>query len=155
IPCAVIHDRNTGQVLAIAEPDSAAWLDQIAADAHDVAHESDEPGRRDLAATILEEAPDAFLERVRRAQEYIRAGDIYQANLSRPWRISLGQDAEIADLYARLCAANPAPFAALVQWRDVALLSSSPERLVSLSDGLVQTRPIAGTRPRSRRPGDD
>lgn len=154
-PCALLHERQTGRVLAIAEADSAALLDQIEADARAVAHAGGERERHELAANILEEEPDAFLERVRRAQEYIRAGDIYQANLSRSWRITLGRDADIADLYERLCAANPAPFAALAQWRQVALLSSSPERLVSLSDGLVQTRPIAGTRPRSRRPGGD
>jgi len=58
-------------------------------------------------------------------------------------------------LYARLCAANPAPFAALAQWQDVGILSSSPERLVRVEGRAVETRPIAGTRPRSRRPGGD
>ena len=58
-------------------------------------------------------------------------------------------------LYRRLRAANPAPFAALAQWQGVAIVSSSPERLVRVSGRHVDTRPIAGTRPRSRRPGDD
>lgn len=155
IPCALIHDRRTERVLAVAEANSAALLDQIEHDARSVDAEWSVSGKQHLSAVVAEEDPAIFLERVRRAQEYIRAGDIYQANLSRPWRITLDRDADISDLYARLCAANPAPFAALVQWRQVALLSSSPERLVSLSDGLVQTRPIAGTRPRSRRPGGD
>src|SRR6185312_5802284 len=52
-------------------------------------------------------------------------------------------------------AVNPAPFAALAQWRGGAVLSSSPERLVRVLGPCIDTRPIAGTRPRSRRPGED
>ncbi len=84
-------------------------------------------------AKIEEEAPAAFLERVRRAQEYIRAGDIYQANLSRPGGSSSQSEPDVAGLYDALCAANPAPFAALAQWQGISILSSSPERLVSLT----------------------
>jgi anthranilate synthase component I len=87
---------------------------------------------------------------VRRAQEYVRAGDIYQANLSRAWSVRL--DARPGALYEHLRAANPAPFAALAQYQGVAILSSSPERLVRVDGRRVDTRPIAGTRPRSRRP---
>jgi len=98
---------------------------------------------------------------VRRAKEYVRAGDIYQANLSRPWEVQIrgsaarSQLAPAAALYQRLCAANPAPFAALAQWRGVAILSSSPERLVRVVGRRIDTRPIAGTRPRSHRPDGD
>ena len=83
----------------------------------------------------------------------MRAGDIYQANLSRAWDLQIEGGA--GALYRRLCAANPAPFAALAQWGDVAILSSSPERLIRVAGRRVDTRPIAGTRPRSRRPGGD
>jgi len=54
----------------------------------------------------------------------------------------------VPDLYRALRRANPAPFAALAQLQDFALLSSSPERLLQLQDGVASTRPIAGTRPR-------
>ena len=114
------------------------------------------PACRAAAVAASEEAPAAYLARVRRAKEYVRAGDIYQANLSRPWRVELRGPAPMsAALYERLRAANPAPFAALAQWRGVALLSSSPERLVRVAGRRIDTRPIAGTRPRSRRPGED
>jgi anthranilate synthase component 1 len=92
---------------------------------------------------------------VRRGKDYIRAGDIYQTNLSRPWWVEMAEEADVARLYQRLCIANPAPFAALAQWRGVTLLSSSPERLLRVSGRRIETRPIAGTRPRSRRPGED
>src|SRR5258707_1264046 len=60
--------------------------------------------------SVTEEDPAAYLERVRRAKEYVRAGDIYQANLSRPWRVELSREPDIGALYNRLCKANPAPF---------------------------------------------
>ena len=156
MPCALIYDRKSGQVLAMAEAGSEHLLPAIEAEALEAANDAVPRSGTKPSASIREEAPAEFLERVRRAQEYIRAGDIYQANLSRPWHIALQSAVDVASLYEWLCAANPAPFAALAQGQGVSILSSSPERLVSLSSGgVVQTRPIAGTRPRSRRPGGD
>jgi anthranilate synthase component I len=154
-PCALVHELETGRVYARAEAEAAAELERIAADVARVVSEPVPPVRPMRVAAVNEEDPAAHLQRVLRAKEYVRAGDIYQANLSRPWRIELAEPPDPSTLYARLRAANPAPFAAFVQWRGVSILSSSPERLVRISDGLVETRPIAGTRPRSRKPGGD
>jgi anthranilate synthase component 1 len=155
VPCALIHERDSDRVLAIAEPDSAELLERIAADAQLVAGQAEgSPGSIPVEA-IHEEEPSIYLRSVGRAKEYIRAGDIYQANLSRLWQVQLGRDPEIATLYNRLCAVNPAPFAALAQWRGVTILSSSPERLARVDGRRIDTRPIAGTRPRSLRPGGD
>ena len=136
----------------------AQVLEQIASDALAAAVAAEAPDTLRISA-VREEDPQAYLERVRRAKEYVRAGDIYQANLSRPWDVQLhtapGSLPAAACLYRRLRAANPAPFAALAQWQDVAIVSSSPERLVRVNGRAVETRPIAGTRPRSRLPGDD
>lgn len=151
-PSALIHDRLARRVYAIAEPHAAGDLERIAADAALVAAQPAEPPPLQVRA-VHEEPPEAFLERVRRAQEHIRAGDVYQANLSRAWHVELAAPADAGALYERLCAANPAPFAALAQWRGLQILSSSPERLVQIARGEIQTRPIAGTRP--RRPGAD
>ena len=98
-----------------------------------------------------EEPPERFIERVCRAKEYIAAGDIYQANLSRPWRLHLrtAEDAQL--VYPALRRANPAPFAASVHFGGMSLLSSSPERLLQVEGRSISTRPIAGTR---RRTGD-
>ena len=60
-----------------------------------------------------------------------------------------------AQLYPRLRRANPAPFAALAQFRDQALLSSSPERLLRIQGDRIDTRPIAGTHPRGATPSED
>jgi anthranilate synthase component I len=107
---------------------------------------------RRTPVSVMEEAPQRFRARVEGALDYIRAGDIYQANLSRPWRGELPPDVSLVSatmtLYERLRAVNPAPFAALAQFHDWRLLSSSPERLVRVGGRRVDTRPIAGTRPR-------
>ncbi|HEY8509727.1 MAG TPA: aminodeoxychorismate synthase component I [Steroidobacteraceae bacterium] len=153
--CALVHDLATNKVFAIAETDSAHVLERVIADALDIAKRSTPMHQPLRVAEIREEAPEVHMERVRRAKDYIRAGDIYQANLSRPWDVILADDVSAGAVYERLCAANPAPFAALVQWRGVSILSSSPERLARVSDGKIETRPIAGTRPRSRKPGGD
>lgn len=156
IPAAIQVEAD-GNARIVAEPGvTDAELAQIRADLAAAGEGS--AAASDIAAPqidLVEEEPSAYLERIRRAQEYIRAGDIYQANLSRPWRMRLAGAPDIGQLYRRLCAANPAPFAALAQWNGVAILSSSPERLVQVTGDDVQTRPIAGTRPRSRSPEDD
>ncbi|MGH8180558.1 MAG: chorismate-binding protein, partial [Steroidobacteraceae bacterium] len=158
VPCALTHDRISGTVQAVAEESAAQALAQMERDALELAR----AGRGAAltcppleVARLTEEEPAAYLERVRRGKEYIRAGDIYQTNLSRPWRIELRGEADAGRLYERLRTVNPAPFAALAQWRGGALLSSSPERLARVVGRRIETRPIAGTRPRSRQPGED
>ena len=157
-PCALIHELATDRVLLVGEGDAAGTLDLIEADAYAAAAAADPADTLEFRS-LVEEDPEAFLARVRRAKEYVRAGDIYQANLSRPWTVEVAGASRAAPaaaaLYRRLREANPAPFAALAQWRGAALLCSSPERLVRISGRRVDTRPIAGTRPRSRRPGGD
>jgi anthranilate synthase component 1 len=99
--------------------------------------------------TSLEEEPaELFLARVRAAQEHIAAGDIYQANLSRRWRLELRETGNAAQVYSALRRANPAPFAASVQLSGMTLFSSSPERLLAITGRDISTRPIAGTRAR-------
>jgi len=78
---------------------------------------------------------------------------VFQVNLSRGWQARFDAPLDPAALYARLRQANPAPFAGLFAGEGWAVASSSPERLVAVHGRTVQTRPIAGTRPRF--PGDD
>ncbi|HVN42434.1 MAG TPA: aminodeoxychorismate synthase component I [Steroidobacteraceae bacterium] len=153
--CALVHDRARDRVFAVAEADAADALQRLEADALSAAQHPDAPAEGFRVSSIEEEDPGAYLDRVRQGKEYVRAGDIYQTNLSRPWRIELDRDPDVAALYYRLCTTNPAPFAALAQWGGVAIVSSSPERLVRVEGRRIDTRPIAGTRPRSLRPGDD
>ncbi len=92
----------------------------------------------------------AYHERVLRAQEHIAAGDIYQANLSQRFELPFPRSG--LELYRHLRAASPAPFAGYLRVPGFELASASPERLLRVQHGLAETRPIAGTRPRSADP---
>lgn len=104
----------------------------------------------------------SYTDRVRRCQEYIAAGDIYQANISHRFTLDRGtavksllNDPVSSLRYHHLRAVNPSPFAGLLCFENVCLVSSSPERLISLRGRRAETRPIAGTRPRGRTPDED
>ena len=99
---------------------------------------------RQLEAMISREQ---FESMVKRCKEYIAAGDIYQANLSQRLSVRLG-DQDPLRLYRVLRSINPSPFAAYCDIGNMQLISSSPERLIRLVDGIADTRPIAGTRRR-------
>jgi len=97
---------------------------------------------------------ETYMDIVKRAKEYIKAGDIFQANLSQ--RVSAHiENIEPWQIYKILSRINPAPFAAYLDMGDYSIASSSPERLVKVAGNIVETRPIAGTRPRGRDAEDD
>ena len=87
-----------------------------------------------------------FLAAVERAQQYIRAGDIYQVNLSQ--RLTAQSGFTGWELFQKLSAVSPAPFAAFLDCGDFQIASSSPEQFLRLSGSQITTRPIKGTRPR-------
>jgi para-aminobenzoate synthetase component 1 len=97
----------------------------------------------------------AYEDVVRRVVEYILAGDIFQANLSQRFTAPLPAGLTAFDLYRRLRALNPAPFAAYLKIDDVVVASASPERFIALREGKVETCPIKGTRPRGATPAED
>jgi para-aminobenzoate synthetase component 1 len=90
---------------------------------------------------------------VARAVEYTHAGDCFQVNLSQRLLAPLREHP--LDLYGRLRALNPAPFAGYFDLGDFQILSASPERFLRVQDGEVETRPIKGTRPRGSTPSED
>lgn len=108
-----------------------------------------------------------FIAAVERAQKYIRAGDIYQVNLSQ--RLTVGsplcddRTAQRAvpanfdgwELFQKLSAASPAPFSAFLDCEDFQIASSSPEQFLRMSGSHIVTRPIKGTRPRDADPTRD
>ena len=94
-----------------------------------------------------------FEAMVSRALDAIRAGDIYQANVSQ--RFTTAWCGSPLALYRRLRHINPSPFACFLSCNDFQVVSCSPERLVRVQEGRIDTRPIAGTRPRGTTPEDD
>ena len=157
-PAAVLRHRGNGEVLAVAEPGRTDLLARIVADAQAIAAQNVVlPVALEVPA-LYEEPAQRFVDGVARVHDYLCAGDVFQVNLSRGWQAQFCAPVDAAALYAALRTANPAPFAGLLvgtDWAgsDWALISSSPERLVSVRGRMVQTRPIAGTRPRVA--GDD
>lgn len=94
-----------------------------------------------------------YIKAIKRAKEYIAAGEIYQVNLSQ--RFTSNLTIHPFKLYQRLRTLNPAPFAGYLNFDNITILSSSPERFLRISRKKVETRPIKGTRPRGNNPLDD
>jgi anthranilate synthase component 1 len=144
---AVLHDHATGRT-AIATEDGDERI------ARELLDDLGAPETRPAAVgapdwgEMLEDDPAAYLAACRRALGHIAAGDVYQANLARRWRTPLPRGLSTAALYRRLRAANPGAFAGSAELPGLSILSSSPERLVRVRGRRVDTRPIAGTRPR-------
>jgi para-aminobenzoate synthetase component 1 len=95
----------------------------------------------------------AYAAAVRRVLEYIAAGDVFQVNLSQ--RFTARGRPDPLQLYLRLRACSPAPFAAFLRWGDLAVVSASPEWFYRTQGDLIVTRPIKGTRPRGKGAHDD
>ena len=90
---------------------------------------------------------------VRRAKKYIHAGDIIQTVLSQRFEVPLQTDS--FQLYRMLRALNPSPYMYFLNLENIQIIGSSPELLVRCEDGVVETRPIAGTRPRGKNEEED
>jgi anthranilate synthase component 1 len=151
VPVAIVINRSTGDWYFIAEP---VFEDRLALMEKDVASIdiSTAAGGSELPANIInhitEEPVEKYLSGVKRIKDYIKEGDVFQVNLSRLWTADLLPDISDSMLYRRLMQTNPAPFFALATYKQHAIISSSPERLVKVSGDRIETRPIAGTRPR-------
>ena len=104
---------------------------------------------------IVEPDDAAFLAGVAKVRKLIARGDVYQVNLARHWLATVSEGVRPADIYRQLRRTNPAPYAGIAALGDWTLISSSPERLVRCRGGVVETRPIAGTRPTADDPSLD
>jgi para-aminobenzoate synthetase component 1 len=94
-----------------------------------------------------------YLAAVARAVEYVHAGDCFQVNLAQ--RLLHPADLPPLELYRRLRACNPAPFAGYFDLGEFVVASASPERFLRVGGAAVETRPIKGTRPRGETPQED
>ncbi len=113
-----------------------------------------EPTPPHVYDAIAETAFD-YQAAVEQVRQYIGQGDIFQANIARFWHTTWKKE-NVYDLYAKLRAVNPAPFACFLDTGDLTIVSASPERLFSIdTNDRVSARPIAGTRKRSDGLDDD
>ncbi|WJW74250.1 aminodeoxychorismate synthase component I [Thiohalobacter sp. IOR34] len=152
---ALILDHRHKQTLLLAETGQEAALAQMREDLAAIQAMAPHRAETSPTASVAEEEPARYVGAVRRTLDYIRDGDVFQANLSRLWQAQLATACPPSALYRRLRQANPGPFNGLATWDDRAVISSSPERLVEVRNGRIATRPIAGTRPRGEDLGSD
>jgi anthranilate synthase component 1 len=108
------------------------------------------PGAASITSNLTKEQ---FMAMVEQAKDYIRAGDIFQVVLSQRFQAPLAADP--FDIYRSLRRINPAPYLYYLDLGDTQLIGSSPEMLVRVEDGRVETRPLAGTRPRGNNTRED
>jgi para-aminobenzoate synthetase component 1 len=94
-----------------------------------------------------------YFKAVTKAKEYIAAGDIFQVNLSQRFQTKYSNDTY--SLYGNLRNVSPAPFMSYLNFKDLTVISSSPERFLKVSGRIVETRPMKGTRPRGRNKTED
>jgi para-aminobenzoate synthetase component 1 len=155
-PAVLAFDRQERQVLAIgrgASSDEAdgranaalAWLERPPRAAY----------REKLTGGLVNTDGEAYEAAVADMVGRIHAGEIFQANIARSWTGRLLAAARPFDLFARLIDQSAAPFAAYLRLPGLALVSNSPERFVQVREGVAETRPIKGTRPRGRTPTED
>ena len=151
IPSAVITDHKLEKTFIVDEDGDETRINQILSDVKALENIPDET----IDGEISEENEKKFTDGVKSSLDYIVAGDVFQVNLSRKWSYSLNLKQDSATIYKKLKKANPAPFSALIQYENFSIISSSPERLFSVNDGTLETRPIAGTHPRGKGRLDD
>jgi len=94
-----------------------------------------------------------FKNIVKAAKEYIRQGDIIQVVLSQRFKIKIKRGP--FEIYRKLRSLNPSPYMYFLKFKDLAVIGASPEMLVRCEGGFIQTRPIAGTRPRGNSERED
>jgi anthranilate synthase component 1 len=146
VPAAIIYDHQEGNTYCICE-DEFDYLEQLKTDVEQIiAVDINSPVE---FQSINEENESQYLQSIDKVKQYIVDGDVFQVNLSRLWKIENIKDKVSAvNLYQKLRETNPAPFSGIAAHNNFTIISSSPERLIKVTNGLAETRPIAGTRHR-------
>ncbi len=164
-PGAILRDHARGECVALAEPGHEVLLESIMQDLADLDRSPAPLPTWRPPVVVDEDEPRRYVEGVASVLDYLAAGDVFQANLSRGWRARFDGPLDAAALFQRLRENNPAPFAGLFQQHSQphigenlhqpawSVVGASPERLISVRGDVVETRPIAGTR--ARVVGDD
>jgi anthranilate synthase component 1 len=152
VPAAIMVDRIEGQTYLFAEEAYSHLLEDLRTDLSRVSDYTGSPVKVDA---LEEEDEQIFLQGVAEIKRYILEGDVFQVNLARQWRARIEHQDSAAGIYAQLRESNPAPFAGIANFGKHQIISSSPERLAKVRDGVIETRPIAGTHPRASLPEED
>ncbi len=153
IPVAIVYDKFLGTQSIIAEPKHKDKITKVLQDFQSIDLKEILFSISDIK--LKEDAAEKYIRSVNKVKKYIKDGDVFQVNLSRLWQDASVSNLDAVSLYQALKKSNPAPFSAYVDYAEHKIISSSPERLVKVSEGRVQTRPIAGTRARKNETNAD
>jgi para-aminobenzoate synthetase component 1 len=154
----LIHDRISRETTLIAlrrQQEPEAFRERVARFKQELDRPSPlrEPGPQSAGKCVSIFSRREYLSAVAAVRKYIVNGDVYQVNLSQRFEAPFTGDP--FDCFAQMYGDNPAPFFAYIHAGDHHIVSTSPERFLQLREGVVETRPIKGTRPRGKTPAED
>ncbi len=162
---ALIYDHNKSSLFFLSEAGikHSQCLDKLLSDAKLIqASNNDKLPLQHLKQSLQEEDDHLFIDSVSRVKKYIKEGDVFQVNLSRLWLTKFQSEDHIKNAFSLsqfLSQENPAPFSGLVSIQTeqgiATIISSSPERLLKVKNNVLESRPIAGTHPRSTSEKED
>jgi len=155
-PAAIIVNHTNNTTSLYAEDEYAEYMPYLHDDFDTLNTSKLQCDDSDVEILELNEEPgELYCRSVKKIRDYIIEGDVFQVNLSRKWQATISQDVSASKLYENLRINNPSPFSGLACLPESTIISSSPERLVSVRNNEIESRPIAGTRPRSGDVGED
>jgi para-aminobenzoate synthetase component 1 len=155
-PAVLAFDHERREVVAVGRGRDAAEARVAANRALDWLETPVAANTGALAGALSASSGAAYEGAVAEVVARIGLGEIFQANIARTWAGRLKPGRRPFDLIARLAATSPAPFAGYLRLGDRALVSNSPERFLRVSaEGVAETQPIKGTRPRGRGAAED
>ncbi len=146
----LIHHRKTGELFYVAvSPSSEEFIEKVDLFA------KDSPGTVEHRVYGWQSnfSREDYIRAVQRILAYIRDGHVYQVNLSQ--RYSFNYEGDLFELFVKLYKKNPAPFYAFLNAESYSIVCTSMERFLFLRNGVIETRPIKGTRPRGKTPEED
>ncbi len=152
IPAAIMCNKTLNETYLFAESAHSQHLSDLK---KDVQQFQDLPLLEFRIENLEEEGEATYLNSIKQVKKYILEGDVFQVNLSRQWQARIISERAPLNLYASLRQYNPAAFGGLACFKEHAIISSSPERLIKVAGPILETRPIAGTYPRSNLPLED
>ncbi len=157
-PEIMLHLYDT--VVAFDHMQERAWIiaeDPREADAHEklLNLKPDARGPQSIAGWASNFTREDYERAVARTVEYILDGDVFQANITQCFTAAIPESFDALAFYLRLRETNPATFAAFLDYGDIQIASSSPERLLNFNGKTVEARPIKGTRRRDADPARD
>ncbi|HEY7593916.1 MAG TPA: aminodeoxychorismate synthase component I [Actinophytocola sp.] len=151
---AVDHGKRELHLLALDHPDNVTWLDETAGRLRAVRTPPPEPARIELGPLTSRHDPATYRTLIAECQREVTAGETYEVCLTN--RLATHGKLDPWPAYRELRRDNPEPYSALLRLGELSVLSASPERFLRVSaDGVAESRPVKGTRPRGTTPAED